>query len=141
MLMQLTMANVVTDIIKSGIDAAKAAIPGATVLGAVADSTLEALKKEPEAIKFSNYEVTKTKGVKLWRIALRATEEWSGTDHDCASIDSNVRKRRWQGGFFRLEDIGLNTFARLLSRTDRFVILTSNEEVKQCSVCTDDDSR
>lgn len=63
--LQLTMANILTDIIKAGVDAAKAAIPGATVLGAVADSTLDALKKEPETITVFNYEVTKTKGVRL----------------------------------------------------------------------------
>lgn len=63
--LNLTMSNVVTDIIKAGVDAAKSAIPGATVLGAIADSTLDALKKEPDVIKVFNYEVTKTKGVKL----------------------------------------------------------------------------
>jgi len=63
--MNLTMSNIVADIIKAGVDAAKAAIPGATVLGAIADSTLESIKKEPDIVKVFNYEVTKTKGVKL----------------------------------------------------------------------------
>ncbi|UWF49989.1 hypothetical protein NYP20_03200 [Pseudomonas sp. N3-W] len=60
-----TMKNVVTAIVKAGVDAAKAAIPGATVLAAVADSTLAALEKEPELIQVFNYEVTKVKGMKL----------------------------------------------------------------------------
>lgn len=60
-----TMKNVVTSIVKAGVAAAKAAIPGATVLSAVADSTLSALEKEPEAVKLFDYEVTKAKGVKL----------------------------------------------------------------------------
>lgn len=62
---QLTMDNIVTDIVKAGMDAAKAAIPGAAVLSAVANSTLDALKKEPEAINLFNREVTGSKGVRL----------------------------------------------------------------------------
>jgi hypothetical protein len=62
---QLTMDNIVTDIVKAGVDAAKAALPGAAVLGAIADSALGALKKEPEAIKLFNSEVIKKKGVRL----------------------------------------------------------------------------
>lgn len=60
-----TMKNVVTSIVKAGVDAAKAAIPGATVLSAIADSTLASLEKEPATINVFNYEVTKAKGVKL----------------------------------------------------------------------------
>lgn len=60
-----SMKNTITAIIKAGVEAAKAAIPGATALGAVADSTFAALEKEPEVIKIFNLEVTKTKGVKL----------------------------------------------------------------------------
>ncbi|WP_339523071.1 hypothetical protein [Pseudomonas sp. EL_65y_Pfl2_R96] len=62
---QLTMDNIVTDIIKAGVEAAKAAIPGATALSAIVDSTLDALKKEPEAIDLFHREVTKSKGVRL----------------------------------------------------------------------------
>ncbi|KQN45087.1 hypothetical protein ASE98_08425 [Pseudomonas sp. Leaf48] len=62
---QLTMDNIVTDIVKAGVDAAKAAIPGATALNAVLDSTLGALKNEPEAINLFNSEVAKDKGVRL----------------------------------------------------------------------------
>ncbi|QAY82749.1 hypothetical protein [Pseudomonas arsenicoxydans] len=62
---QLTMDNIVTDIVKAGVDAAKAALPGAAFLGAIADSALGALKKEPEAIKLFNSEVIKKKGVRL----------------------------------------------------------------------------
>lgn len=60
-----TMKNVVTSIVQAGIAAAKAAIPGATVLSAVADSTLTALEKEPETVKLFDYEVKTKKGVKL----------------------------------------------------------------------------
>lgn len=60
-----TMKNVVTSIVQAGIAAARAAIPGATVLSAVADSTLTALEKEPETVKLFNYEVVTAKGVKL----------------------------------------------------------------------------
>ncbi|MGE8152398.1 hypothetical protein ACQKP5_14245 [Pseudomonas vancouverensis] len=60
----LTMDNVVVDIVKSGVDAAKAAIPGATALSAIAESTVDALKKEPEAINLYNREVTKDRGVR-----------------------------------------------------------------------------
>jgi hypothetical protein len=59
------MKNVVTNIVKAGVAAAKAAVPGATVLGAVAESSFSALEKEPEIIKVFNFEVTKSKGVKL----------------------------------------------------------------------------
>ena len=62
---QLTMDNIVTDIVKAGVDAAKAVIPGAAVLSAIVDSTLDAQKKEPEAIKLLNREVVKSKGVRL----------------------------------------------------------------------------
>jgi hypothetical protein len=62
---QLTMDNIVTDIVKAGMDAAKAAIPGAAVLNAVANSTLNAVKEEPEAITLFNREVTGSKGVRL----------------------------------------------------------------------------
>jgi hypothetical protein len=62
---QLTMDNIVTDIVKAGMDAAKAAIPGASILSAFADSTLDALKKEPQAINLFNREVTGSKGVRL----------------------------------------------------------------------------
>lgn len=61
----LTMDNVIVDIVKTGIAAAKAAIPGATVLSAITESTLGALKEEPEAIELFNREVTKDKGVRL----------------------------------------------------------------------------
>ncbi|NUU34082.1 hypothetical protein [Pseudomonas sp. C2B4] len=62
---QLTMENIVTDIVKAGVDAAKAAIPGASVLSAIADSTLDALKKEPEAINLFSHVVTNSNGVRL----------------------------------------------------------------------------
>lgn len=62
---QLTMDNIVTDIVKVGLDAAKAALPAAAVLGAIADTALGALKKEPEAIKLFSSEVIKKNGVRL----------------------------------------------------------------------------
>jgi len=106
---QLTMANIVTDIIKSGIDAAKAAIPGATVLGAVADSTLDALKKEPETIKVFNYEVTKTKGVKL---AILPCEQLKNglVLIMLSSIDSNADKDDGKVVFLDWKTSDLNTF-------------------------------
>lgn len=62
---QLTMDNIVTDIVKAGVDAAKAAIPGAALLSAIADSTLDALKTKPEAINLFNHEAINSKGVRL----------------------------------------------------------------------------
>ncbi|WP_347903779.1 hypothetical protein [Pseudomonas purpurea] len=62
---QLTMDNIVTDIVKAGVNAAKAAIPGAAILGAIADSTLDALKAKPEAINLYSSEVINSKGVRL----------------------------------------------------------------------------
>ncbi len=49
------MKNVVTSIVQAGIAAAVAAIPGATVLSAVADSTLTALKRN---LIQSSYSIT-----------------------------------------------------------------------------------
>ncbi|WP_415758095.1 hypothetical protein [Pseudomonas sp. LT1P18] len=63
--LQLTMDNIVTDIVKASMDAAKAAIPGAAVLSAVVNTTLDALKKEPQAINLFNREVTGSRGVRL----------------------------------------------------------------------------
>jgi hypothetical protein len=62
---QLTMNNIVTDIVKAGVDAAKAAIPGASVLGAIANTALDSLKKEPEAIELFSSEVITKEGVRL----------------------------------------------------------------------------
>jgi hypothetical protein len=106
---QLTMSNIVTDIIKAGIDAAKAAIPGVTVLGAVADSTLDALKKEPETIKVFNYEVTKTKGV---RLAIVPCEQLKNglVLIMLSSIDSNADKNDGGVLFFDWKTSDLNTF-------------------------------
>lgn len=61
----LTMDNIVIDIVKAGVEAAKAAVPAAAVFSVITDSTLDALKKEPEAINLFNREVTKDRGVKL----------------------------------------------------------------------------
>ena len=63
--LELTVSNLIAGIIKAGVEAAKSAVPGATVLGAIADSTIDAVQKQPEIVKVFNYEVTKTKGVKL----------------------------------------------------------------------------
>lgn len=63
--LKLQMDNVMVDIIQAAVEAAKAAIPGATVLSAVANSTLDALKKEPEAINLLNVESKSAEGVRL----------------------------------------------------------------------------
>lgn len=88
-----TMKNIVTTIVKAGIEAAKKAIPGATALGAVADSTLSALEKEPETIKLFGYEVTKAKGVKLAMIPCDQTKNGLIVV-SCSSInhDGNVNE-------------------------------------------------
>lgn len=59
------MDNIVVDIVKAGIGAAKAAIPGASALSAIVDTTLDSLKTEAEAINLFHHEVTQSKGVKL----------------------------------------------------------------------------
>ncbi|WP_256832208.1 hypothetical protein [Pseudomonas sp. Pse1] len=62
---QLTMDSIVADIVKVAVDAAQAAIPAAGVLNLVADSTLSALKKEPDSIKLFQSQVVDNKGVRL----------------------------------------------------------------------------
>ncbi|MBV7573974.1 hypothetical protein KW846_14855 [Pseudomonas sp. PDM32] len=63
--LKITMDNVMVDIIQAAVEVAKAAIPGATVLSAITSSTLDALKKEPDAIKLFNFEAKNTEGVRL----------------------------------------------------------------------------
>lgn len=63
--LKIEMDNVMVDIIQAAIEAAKAAIPGATVLSAVTNSTLDALKKEPAAINLLNVESKSAEGVRL----------------------------------------------------------------------------
>ncbi|VVP95455.1 hypothetical protein PS918_03640 [Pseudomonas fluorescens] len=63
--LKLQMDNVMVDIIQAAVEAAKAAIPGASVLSAVTNSTLDALKKEPEAINLLNAESKSAEGVRL----------------------------------------------------------------------------
>ncbi|WP_439877172.1 hypothetical protein [Pseudomonas prosekii] len=63
--MQLTMENIVVDIVQAGVAAAKTTIPGAAVLSAIADTTLDSMKKTPEAISLFNREVISSKGVRL----------------------------------------------------------------------------
>jgi hypothetical protein len=105
----LTMNNIVTDIIKAGVEAAKATVPGATVLSAIADSTLEALKKEPDIIKVFNYEVTKTKGVKL--AILPCDQLKNGLIMIMlSSIDSNADKEDTGALFFELKTAKLEVF-------------------------------
>lgn len=91
-----TMKNVMTDIVKAGVNAAKAAIPGAAVLGAIADSTVAALEKETETINLFNYEVTKTKGVKLAILPCDQTKNglivvsFSSVNHDGNKLDGKA---------------------------------------------------
>ncbi|KQZ94877.1 MULTISPECIES: hypothetical protein [unclassified Pseudomonas] len=63
--LNITMDNVMVDIIQAAVDAAKTAIPGATALSALTNSTLAALKKEPEAINLFNTQAKNTEGVRL----------------------------------------------------------------------------
>jgi hypothetical protein len=63
--LRVTMDNVVVDIIQAAVEAAKASIPGASVLSAITGSTLDALKKETEAINLFNLESKNTEGVRL----------------------------------------------------------------------------
>lgn len=66
--LEVTMDNVVVDIVKAAVEAAKAAIPGASVLSAITGSTLDALKKEKEAINLFNLQAKNTEGVNLTTI-------------------------------------------------------------------------
>ncbi|MGE8068287.1 hypothetical protein [Pseudomonas sp. NPDC089569] len=63
--LKVTMDNVMVDIVQAAVEAAKAAVPGATVLSAVTNSTLSALKQEPEAINLLNIESKSAEGVRL----------------------------------------------------------------------------
>lgn len=91
-----TMKNIVTAIVKAGVEAAKAAIPGATVLGAVADSTLTALEGEPAVIQVFNYEATKGNGVKLAILPCAQAKNgliivsFSSVDYSSAKVGAGV---------------------------------------------------
>ncbi|CAI8897859.1 FGGY_C domain-containing protein [Pseudomonas sp. IT-P258] len=63
--LNITIDNVLVDIVEAAVEAAKAAVPGASVLSAVTNSTLTALKSEPEAIQLLNLESKKAEGVRL----------------------------------------------------------------------------
>ncbi len=63
--LKLEIDNVMVDIVRAAVEAAKAAFPGAAVLSAVANSTLDALKKEPEAINLLNIAAKSAEGVRL----------------------------------------------------------------------------
>jgi len=106
---QLTMDNIVTDIVKAGMDAAKAAIPGASILSAVADSTLNALKKEPEAINLFNREVTGSKGV---RLAVMPCDQLANgiIVTSLTSIDSAGGSKETAPVFFNWKTSGLDIF-------------------------------
>ncbi|MFJ7795219.1 hypothetical protein [Pseudomonas sp. NPDC096950] len=106
---QLTMDNIVTDIVKAGIDAAKAAIPSAAILGAIADTTLAALKKEPEAINLFNREVTGSKGV---RLAVMPCDELANgiIMTSLASIDSVGGSKETSPVFFNWKTSGRDIF-------------------------------
>ncbi|WP_204354255.1 hypothetical protein [Pseudomonas putida] len=68
--LKVKMDNVMVDIIQAAVEAAKAAVPGAAVLSAVTNSTLDALKKEPEAINLLNVESKSAEGVRLSTIPI-----------------------------------------------------------------------
>jgi hypothetical protein len=64
-MIKLDLDNVMVDIVQVAVEAAKATVPGASVLSAVTNSTLDALKKEPEAINLLNIESKQAEGVRL----------------------------------------------------------------------------
>ncbi|AWM90062.1 hypothetical protein DJ564_04160 [Pseudomonas sp. 31-12] len=106
---QLTMDNIVTDIVRAGVDAAKAAIPGVSALGVIADTALDALKKEPEAIKLFSSEVIKKEGVRLAVMPCDQLESGiiitSLTSIDC--VDQSDKK---DPVFFNWETSGVEIF-------------------------------
>ena len=72
--LEVTMENIVVDIVKAGVEAAKSAIPGASVLSAVTGSTLDALKKDKEAINLFNLKSKNAEGVRLTTIPCEQLE-------------------------------------------------------------------
>ncbi|WP_256730469.1 hypothetical protein [Pseudomonas sp. ANT_H12B] len=100
--LKVTMDNIVVDIIQTAVEAAKAAIPGASVLSAVSSSTLTALKKEPEAIKLLNLESKNTEGVRLSTIPCEQMSNGiilvalAAVDHQGGSHDDGVLFVDWK---------------------------------------------
>lgn len=106
---QLTMDNIVVDIVKAGMDAAKDAIPGASVLSAIAGTTLDSVKKEPEAINLFNREVTGSKGV---RLAVMPCDQLANgiIMTSLASIDSTGGNKETTPLFFNWKTSGRDIF-------------------------------
>ncbi|MGH8388471.1 MAG: hypothetical protein ACRESJ_23840 [Pseudomonas sp.] len=100
--LKITMDNVMVDIIQAAVEAAKAAIPGATVLSAVTNSTVAALKKEPEAINLLNTESKGAEGVRLSTIPCEQLSNGiiliaiGAIDHQGGSDDGGVLFVDWK---------------------------------------------
>lgn len=94
--------NVMVDIVKAAVDTAKAAVPGASVLSAVTNSTLDALKKEPEAINLLNIEAKNAEGVRLSVIPVEQMHNGlivvaiAAIDHQGGSNDGGVLFVDWK---------------------------------------------
>ncbi|WP_433767800.1 hypothetical protein [Pseudomonas putida] len=99
---KVKMDNVMVDVIQAAVDAAKAAIPGAAVLSAITDSTLDALKKEPEAINLLNIESKKAEGVRVSMIPVEQMQNGiiviavAAIDHQGGSNDGGVLFVDWK---------------------------------------------
>lgn len=63
--LNVTMDNIVVDIVNAAAEAAKAAVPGASVLSAITSTTLNGLKSDPEAIKLLSLESKTIEGMRL----------------------------------------------------------------------------
>lgn len=100
--LKVKMDNVMVDIIQAAIEAAKAAVPGAAVLSAVTNSTLDALKKEPEAINLLNVESKSAEGVRLSTIPVEQMPNGivliaiAAIDHQGGSNDGGVLFVDWK---------------------------------------------
>ncbi|NUT73988.1 hypothetical protein HNO86_02905 [Pseudomonas sp. C1C7] len=100
--LKVTMDNVMVDIIQAAVEAAKAAVPGAAVLSAVTSSTLDALKKEPDAINLLNVESNKAEGVRMSTIPVEQMSNGiiliaiAAIDHQGGSNDGGVLFVDWK---------------------------------------------
>ncbi|MBZ9782421.1 hypothetical protein K9857_12835 [Pseudomonas sp. REP124] len=100
--LKVEMDNVMVDIIQAAVEAAKAAVPGAAVLSAVTSSTLDALKKEPDAINLLNVESKKAEGVRLSTIPVEQMGNGiiliaiAAIDHQGGSNDGGVLFVDWK---------------------------------------------
>lgn len=100
--LEVKMDNVMVDIVQAAVEAAKTAIPGAAVLSAVTHSTLDALKKEPEAINVLNLESKSAEGVRLSTVPCEQLPNGiiliaiAAIDHQGGSNDGGVLFVDWK---------------------------------------------